>query len=1042
MPSLEVVRIEDGVSDENDSDDETVDMEESLTAATATTPVKPGTLLPTQSSSARITTTTTTAVSNESPAAKQVTPADEPASANSTSSSKQRQQRKVNQMTLGNFFFATKTSSSSPTKSPAATNMTPMTTIRSLKKQPSLTKTSQTKSPVPVQSSEKEKPSAAPTLDCSSKELATTMATDENTVEKKKVELPANDETSKRAEQETTTVALPPRRKRRASVQTKTATASSPKAAVADPAKKDEDSKPLPRAEELSDERKALLKKHQSMKTRYTSRSQELVEEAKKGLPEEEYVMPEPRKEPVEGNDEFSDPVVANMVLLIEGSPLPLSKLAERVSQTLFDCHEKKWTTEAVSSKIKLLSQRKPCMEPSSSSTITATVDLFEDDTPDRMWRWEILTIDILPTSVLPLVRKARSARKKLSSHRSATTRLLQALEDAETAIANPCRPIEKPIAKVSLLEEKVLKYEREAEKKRMAEQAKKKKIEELESKKREKELEKERKRLEAEKRKQDLEAKKDEAQKAREEAKRKREMEKEEKAEQKKAEAEEQKKKLSMQKACLMSFFSGPPKKKARTPSTGSSEDVQSPHPRTAEGMATDSFDVDTFRKELNSGCISRTPLFPKLSSSAISSRKRRLRSVTLSVYVTVEPENAFDAQPFAEETTMEFPNKYRFLSFHEDCRPAYHGTWSKHSSIVTGKTPFAKDTLHLDYDYDSEAEWEEGDDEIGEDIEDEDKDEDDDEGDARIYDYEDGFCVADERYLDSEDDVDEETKALHQKKLQNGEGSLATRVCIVAPAAGGIPATTGDGNFLEGFDSKEGAEIMTSHQVLELCDLRMCLDAFPPPPPPLVDEVPVQVAASSAEVAGKDDYSVDEMKALARFAHHCELNSKEKLIEALRNAHPTEFTSRAKATRKLDTIATKKRFVNTTGVYWEVKKEVLEELELKDALAKEIVDESPQAVDAASSKVTPSKEKDTNAKSSAKKSTKKRKSPSQGGTAKKAQTEKPDTKDSPKKKTSPKKAAESPAMKASANLLAGFLVKKKPKKSTPEIKSPPISG
>lgn len=574
----------------------------------------------------------------------------------------------------------------------------------------------------------------------------------------------------------------------------------------------------------------------------------------------------------------------------------------------------------------------------------SSAVDLFEDDSQDRMWRWEILTIDILPSSVLSMVRKARSARKKLSSHRTATTRLIQALEDAEALIANPAEEMDKHMAKVSQNEEKVLKYEREAEKKRMAEQAKRRKLEEIEAKKREKELEKERKKLEAEKKKQEIEAKKDEATKAREEAKRKREVEKEQKAEQKKVEEEEQKKKLGKQKACLISFFSGPPKKKARTPSNGSAGELEipdEPQPEESKKKAVDSFDVEAFRTSMNSsGNPAAGPLFPQLSAQAISSRKRRIGKVALSVYVTVEPENAFDAQPFAEEKVMSFRNKYRFLSFHEDCRPAYHGTWSKKSTTVTGKTPFAKDALHLDYDYDSEAEWEEGDDEIGEDIENEEKckDEDDDEGDARIYDYDDGFCVADDRYLDSEDDVDEETKALHQKKLQKGEGqgSLASRVCIVAPAIGGVPATGDESlsDHIEGLDTQEATAILESHQAAQLSDVLLCLDAFPPP---LAEEsqAPPQASVSPAgDTAGKDDYSPGQMRALAQFAHHCELNSKEKLIEALRIAHPTMFTSRAKATRQLDTIAMKQRFVNTTGVYWEVKKAVLEQLELHDVL------------------------------------------------------------------------------------------------------------
>ena len=74
------------------------------------------------------------------------------------------------------------------------------------------------------------------------------------------------------------------------------------------------------------------------------------------------------------------------------------------------------------------------------------------------------------------------------------------------------------------------------------------------------------------------------------------------------------------------------------------------------------------------------------------------------------------------------------------------------------------------MDYDYDSEVEWEEGDDEIGEDVDDDSKNQEEEEEDnsAKVYDYDDGFCVADDQYLDTDEDMDEETKALYRKKLQ----------------------------------------------------------------------------------------------------------------------------------------------------------------------------------------------------------------------------------------------------------------------------------
>lgn len=55
--------------------------------------------------------------------------------------------------------------------------------------------------------------------------------------------------------------------------------------------------------------------------------------------------------------------------------------------------------------------------------------------------------------------------------------------------------------------------------------------------------------------------------------------------------------------------------------------------------------------------------------------------------------------------------PHKAVYLSFHENTRPAYYGTWSKKSSCITGRRPFNRDTNILNYEVDSDEEWEEED-------------------------------------------------------------------------------------------------------------------------------------------------------------------------------------------------------------------------------------------------------------------------------------------------------------------------------------------
>ena len=63
----------------------------------------------------------------------------------------------------------------------------------------------------------------------------------------------------------------------------------------------------------------------------------------------------------------------------------------------------------------------------------------------------------------------------------------------------------------------------------------------------------------------------------------------------------------------------------------------------------------------------------------------------------------------------------------FHEDTRPGYFGTWTRISSTIRPRRPFARDVVAVDYSYDSSEEWEEeypGDaDDVADDNDDEDE-------------------------------------------------------------------------------------------------------------------------------------------------------------------------------------------------------------------------------------------------------------------------------------------------------------------------------
>lgn len=69
---------------------------------------------------------------------------------------------------------------------------------------------------------------------------------------------------------------------------------------------------------------------------------------------------------------------------------------------------------------------------------------------------------------------------------------------------------------------------------------------------------------------------------------------------------------------------------------------------------------------------------------------------------------EEANDAGVLISEEKKVEKMKAKFLQFHENHRPAYHGTWRKTSTDVTGRRPFGQEKI-LDYEVDSADEWEE---------------------------------------------------------------------------------------------------------------------------------------------------------------------------------------------------------------------------------------------------------------------------------------------------------------------------------------------
>lgn len=74
--------------------------------------------------------------------------------------------------------------------------------------------------------------------------------------------------------------------------------------------------------------------------------------------------------------------------------------------------------------------------------------------------------------------------------------------------------------------------------------------------------------------------------------------------------------------------------------------------------------------------------------------------------------------SMPAAEEDGLivaAMKMKMKLLQFHEDVRPPYYGTFTKHCLQLSGRRPFSSASDVFDYEYDSEAEWDPEDAEAG---------------------------------------------------------------------------------------------------------------------------------------------------------------------------------------------------------------------------------------------------------------------------------------------------------------------------------------
>lgn len=647
-------------------------------------------------------------------------------------------------------------------------------------------------------------------------------------------------------------------------------------------------------------------------------------------------------KESVEATQDgvFPDKLLTHLQLLIQGRSETLSIIAKHAFDELspFITNVRPLTIDSISSKIKLLAQRKSYLSgklsTSQKSTPVAKLDCFENADESYMWRWELSSLDLIPQGEATKVKKARALRKKLQSHHRAIFNLITAIDKASVWLNNKASTSASAgeamvlIAKVSDMEEKVLKFEREEEKARlfresklrslytMAEDLAAKQVEKArldEEKRNEKLRLEEEKRIEKQRKEEEKELKKAEMLRL-----------KNEENEKKKQEVEEKEKK---RKARMLSFFSkGSPPKKTKVV-TSSVISVQAP-----------SFDSDAFHKLIDShdNHVDANP-FAKRSLRAKASRRWKTNRIRVSVFVTVLSENAFAPQPYDEERVIIVPNRYKFLGFHEDIRPPYRGTWSKRSTLITGRRPLGKDTTYLDYDIDSEEEWEEGDEEEGEDLVDDD-DGADEEEDVQNDEDNDGW-LADEDDLGIDDD-DDETRALRKKNIFNAvNGSSGKpsnfKACVIAPRFGGFAQESfedEDGQFcIEGFSLEDAKDALYSYAGFTITpDVSICLDAFPPLDSILDTNQTKKDSSVKLSTPQIKELTPEAQKIMAQFVHNSTLRSKDLVVSELLIAHPTLASSRAQALRELDVISVKRR--HGQGVLWEVKSDHLTKLGLKE--------------------------------------------------------------------------------------------------------------
>ncbi|XP_055698713.1 chromatin assembly factor 1 subunit A-like isoform X2 [Phlebotomus papatasi] len=272
---------------------------------------------------------------------------------------------------------------------------------------------------------------------------------------------------------------------------------------------------------------------------------------------------------------------------------------------------------------------------------------------------------------------------------------------------------------------------EKEQKRKEKEEQKKKEKEEKEEQKKKEKE-EKEKKRLAELEAKNEEKRAKEEEKRQKEEEKRQKEEEKKKKDEEKRQKEEEKRKKEEEKKEAakrasdnFMKFFKPKSKPSPATPATedkeNSAADVKTSGPRFMPFCVKPDMrlapnirrslrdDEKTLLDRVLSECPDQEKLYLKELNTQDRAPGKSGKTWPQEDDSDEDVQLLDDEGQKIEEIKPTIKYRVKFLSFHENQRPPYYGTWRKKNVKLSARNPFAKDEKIFDYEVDSDDEWEE---------------------------------------------------------------------------------------------------------------------------------------------------------------------------------------------------------------------------------------------------------------------------------------------------------------------------------------------